>query len=134
MKLVSHLPKSGFWLYLGPVLNVLLLLLLFFLLGSNFVIQSGITVRLPESASRLTGFDRAHVVTLPSGNDTALYFNGRSVTLGELEKELSTKKGEGRRLIIHADQMAPLGGNFQQVSNLALRLGYEVAYATQPVR
>lgn len=121
-------------MYLGPVLNVLLLLLMFFLLGSNFVIQSGVTLKLPESASRLSGFDRAHVVTLPSGSDTALYFNGRPVTLEELGRELDAKKTEGRRLIIHADQMAPLGGHFQQVSNLALRLGYEVAFATQPVR
>lgn len=121
-------------MYLGPVLNVLLLLLMFFLLGSNFVIQSGVTVKLPESASRLSGFERAQVVTLPSGSDTSLYFNGRPVTLEELAQQLDEKKGDGRRLIIHADQMAPLGGRFQQVSNLALRMGYEVAFATQPVR
>ena len=134
MKLVSHLPKPGFWMYLGPVLNVLLLLLLFFLLGSNFVIQSGVAVKLPESASRLSGFERAQVVTLPSGSDTSLYFNGRPVTLEELGRQLELKKTEGRRLIIHADQAAPLGGRFQQVSNLALRMGYEVAFATQPTR
>ncbi len=134
MKLVSHLPKAGFWLYLGPVLNVLLLLLMFFLLGSSFVIQSGVTLKLPESASRLSGFDRAHVVTLPSGSEASIYFNGRPVNLAELEKELDSRKTEGRKLIIHADQMAPLGGSFQQVSNLALRLGYDVAFATQPAR
>lgn len=132
MKLVSHLPKQTFWLYLGPVLNVLLVLLIFFLLGSTFVIQSGITVKLPPSGSRLNGFERAHVITVSPAGQNPYYLDGKSVTLDELKTGLVAKKNEGRRAIIHADEMAPFG-RVQQVSNLVLALGYEVAYATQPV-
>lgn len=133
MKLESHLPKQTFWMYLSPVLNVLLILLIFFLLGSSFVIQSGVSVKLPQSASRLTGFDRAQVITVTASGDTPLYFNGRPVTLEELREGLEAKKSEGRKAIVHADGMAP-AERMQEAINVALSLGYEVAYATQPMR
>jgi biopolymer transport protein ExbD len=133
MKLESHLPKQTFWLYLGPVLNVLLVLLIFFLLGSSFVIQSGVSVTLPQSSSRLTGFDRAQVITVTASGDAPLYFNGRPVTLEGLRAGLDEKKKEGRKAIIHPDEMAPTVRT-QQAINVALSLGYEVAIATQPVR
>jgi hypothetical protein len=44
MKLESHLPKQSPWLYTVPLLNTILLLLVYFLLTSNFVVQSGISV------------------------------------------------------------------------------------------
>ncbi len=133
MKLQSHLPKQASWLYLGPVLNVLLVLLMFFLLGSSFVIQSGVAVKLPESASRLTGFDRAQVITVAAGSNNPLYFNGNPITLEQLRIELVNAKRESRRVIIHADEMTPFG-RVQQISNVALSLGCEVAYATQPTK
>ena len=133
MKLESHLPKQTFWLYLGPVLNVLLVLLIFFLLGSSFVIQSGVSVKLPESGSRLSGFDRAQIITVTASGENPFYFNGRPVNLEQLRQELEEKKRDSRRAIVHADEMAPFG-RVQQAGNVALALGYEVAYATQPVR
>lgn len=133
MKLVSHLPTQTFWLYLGPVLNVLLVLLIFFLLGSSFVIQSGVSVKLPQSPSRLSSFDRAQVITVTASGDNPIYFNGHPVTLEQLRVGLEEKKREGRKAIIHADEMAPVV-RWQQVCNVALAMGYEVAYATQPMR
>lgn len=131
MKLESRLPKQSFWLYLGPVLNVLTLLLVFFLLGSTFVIQSGVSVRLPESSSRLTGFDRARVITVAASGDQTFYFDGEPDTLEGLRNRLVKAKRESHRVIIHADSMAPFG-RVLQASNTALALGFEVAYATQP--
>ena len=133
MKLESHLPSQTFWLYLGPVLNVLLVLLIFFLLGSSFVMQSGVSVKLPQSSSRLSGFDRAQVITVTASGENPFYFNGRPVTLEQLRIELNGKKSESRKAIVHPDDMAPFG-RAQQALNVALALGYEVAYATQPTR
>ena len=48
-----------------------------------------------------------------------------------LKKRLMKAKRESRRVIIHADAMAPFG-RVLQASNTALALGFEVAYATQP--
>jgi biopolymer transport protein ExbD len=130
MKLHSYLPQQGLRLYIAPLLNGALLLLIFFLLESSVVIQSGVSVKLPESASRISGFDRAHIITV-SAMESGLYFDGRPVSTEELRKNLEKKKGEGRRVIIHADAMAPFG-RVLEVSNAALAMGYEIAYATQP--
>ncbi len=131
MKLESHLPKQSFWLYLSPTLNVLTLLLVFFLLGSTFVIQSGVRVALPESNSRLAGFDRAHVITVAMAADPAFYLDGKPETADSLKENLVKLKRESHRIIIHADLMAAYG-RVLQASNISLALGFEVAYATQP--
>lgn len=131
MKLVSHLPKPSFWLYLGPVLNVLLVLLIFLLLSSSFVVQSGVGVTLPESGSRLSSFHHARVITVTPVNQ-AVYLDGQRVTLQELREGLQDRKNESRVAIIHADEMAPHGW-VQKVANVPLSLGYRVGYATSPL-
>ena len=133
MKLESHLPKQSPWLYTVPLLNTILLLLVYFLLTSNFVVQSGIKVEHPESSSRLTGFDRAHIITVPAGLENALYFDGvRTSTAEQREKLKANREGE-RRAIIHAARQAS-HGRVIEIGNMALELGYEVAYSTVPPR
>jgi biopolymer transport protein ExbD len=131
MKLVSHLPPSGPALYVAPLLNTVLLLLIFFLLGSSFIVRSGVNVSLPESASRLSGFEDAHVVAIPAGPDARLFYDGRQVTMDELHKVLEHEPAGTRRVIIHGDQKVP-HGRVMEVSSLALNLGFEIAIATTP--
>lgn len=130
MKLVSQLPKPSFWLYLGPGLNVVLVLLIFLLLGSNFVVQSGVTVNLPQSGSRLSSFEKARVVTVTASVSQKYYLDGRPVDLVGLQGGLEEKE-ENRRVILHIDQMAPFDW-VQKAMNVALELGYEVGYVTEP--
>jgi biopolymer transport protein ExbD len=132
MKLVSHLPRQTPWLYIVPLLNVVLLLLVFFLFSSGLVIQSGVSVSLPKSSSRLTGFDRAHIITIPAGDDSPLYYDGKRVSLVELREALERDKKTDRRAIIHSDQRVP-HGRTMQIANEALALGFDVAFATTPV-
>ncbi len=129
MKLESHLPKQSPWLYTVPLLNTILLLLVYFLLTSNFVVQSGIKVETPQSSSRLTGFDRAHIITVPAGLDDSLYFDGVRTTPTELREKLKANREGERRAIIHAAKQAP-HGRVIEIGNIALELGYEVAYST----
>jgi len=131
MKLVSHLPPNGPTLYVAPLLNTVLLLLIFFLLGSSFIVRSGVNVSLPESASRLSGFEDAHVIAIPSGPDAVLYYDGRQVSLDELHQVLEREPAGTRRVIIHGDQRVP-HGRVMEVSSLALNLGFDVAHATSP--
>ncbi|MCB1277310.1 biopolymer transporter ExbD [Prosthecobacter sp.] len=131
MKLESHLPKQSPWLYTVPLLNTILLLLVYFLLTSNFVVQSGIKVETPQSSSRLTGFDRAHIITVPAGTDNALYFDGVRTTTTELREKLKASREGERRAIIHAAKQTP-HGRVIEIGNIALELGYEVAYSTVP--
>lgn len=131
MKLESNLPKQSPWLYTAPLLNTILLLLVYFLFSSGFVVQSGITVDHPQSNSRLSGFDRAHVITIAAGADSALYFDGIRTTVQELREKLKANREGERRAIIHADRQAPFG-RVIEIGNLALELGYEVAHSTVP--
>jgi biopolymer transport protein ExbD len=131
MKLVSHLPKQSPWLYITPLLNAILLLLVYFLFSSGFVIQSGITVEKPRSSSRLTGFDRAHIITIAGGQDAPMYFDGQRMTLEELRSSLEQRRDGERRILLHADRYATTG-RFTEVSSLAMGLGYEVALSTNP--
>ena len=131
MKLASHLPPSGPALYIAPLLNTVLLLLIFFFLGSSFIVQSGVSVHLPESASRLSGFEQAHIIAVPAGPDAAFFYDGRQVSLAELRQLLEQERPGAKRVIIHGDQRTPYG-RVMEVSSLALSLGFEIAHATTP--
>lgn len=131
MKLVSHLPQSGPALYIAPLLNTVLLLLIFFFLGSSFIVQSGVSVVLPDTASRLSGFEQAHIITVPAGPDATLYYDGREVTMAQLRQALENERPGSKRAIIHGDVRAPYG-RVMEVSSLALSLGFEIAHGTTP--
>lgn len=131
MKLESHLPKQSPWLYITPLLNAILLLLVYFLFSSGFVVQSGITVEKPRSSSRLTGFDRAHILTIPGGQDSPMFLDGQRVGFEELRAALESRRSGERRILLHTDRHTPTG-RFTEVSSLAMELGYEVALSTTP--
>ncbi len=131
MKLESHLPRQSPWLYVTPLLNAILLLLVCFLFSSGFVEQSGIKVEKPRSSSRLTGFDRAHIVTLAGGDGSPIYFDGKKVSWEQLRTELQQGRSGERMLLLHTDRQAP-AGRFAEVGSLAMELGYEVALSTTP--
>ena len=131
MKLVSHLPQSGPSLYIAPLLNTVLLLIVFFLLGSSFIVQSGVSVVLPQSSSFMPTAERSHMITVTAAPESKIYFDGKEVTLPGLRTALETEKQGLRRAIVQADQMAPYG-RVMEVSSVALSLGFELMHATTP--
>jgi biopolymer transport protein ExbD len=131
MKLVSHLSQAGPALYLAPIINTVLLLLVFFFLGSTFLVQSGVPVAVPSSPSRLLGFDRADIITLVPGAEGIVYFNGEQTTISELQTLLKGMEGSARRAVIYADREVTYG-RVMEVSSAAMAAGVEVALATTP--
>lgn len=131
MKLESHLPRQSPWLYIAPLLNVILLLLVVFLLNSGLIVQSGITVEKPRSSSRLSGFERARTLTLTAGTRPSTYLDGTLVQEDELRARLLKERDGERRVIIHADRHAVQGRIIEMV-NLVQELGYEAALSTTP--
>jgi biopolymer transport protein ExbD len=131
MKLASQLPSQSPWLLITPLLNAILLLLVYFLFSSGFVIQSGITVERPRSTSRLSGFDRAHLITLQAGEQGAVFLDGNLTPYAQLRQSLLHWRQGERKVLIHADRLASTG-RLTEVSNLAMELGFEVALATEP--
>tara|TARA_R110002096_G_scaffold24760_6_gene77926 strand:- start:2973 stop:3383 length:411 start_codon:yes stop_codon:yes gene_type:complete len=129
MKLESSLRDNAGFLYTAPLMDVVLLLLVFFLLGSSFVLKSGVSVTVPSSEASLPPINASHVVTILPGASPELYFNEHKVTLGELGDYLDEAGPNIRHVIIRADQMAP-HGLVMKVSNIIHRHGLEIAYAT----
>lgn len=131
MKLVSHLPRSGPSLYIAPLLNTVLLLVVFFLLGSSFIVHSGVSVVLPQSGSLVPNAEQSHLITVTAAPESRIYYDGREVTVAGLRVLMEADKGGLRRAIVEGDQMAPYG-RVMEVTSVAAALGFEVMHATTP--
>ena len=97
---------------LTPLVDVLFLLLIFFMLTSSFVQVSGVAVDLPRtSSSARAGLEKFIVtVALDGGGGYAVYFRDRPVDWDDLKEEfirVSAESAQGT-IIIRADRMIPL--------------------------
>jgi biopolymer transport protein ExbD len=109
MKLESSIRVRPDFLYLAPLLNVVLLLMVFFLLNSNLVVRSGMRVDLPVSGSSVKVSEHAHIVTITSEAQPRVLLNNEEVAVGDLAAKLAELKKESRDVIINADSHAPFG-------------------------
>ena len=88
--------------------DIVMLLLIFFLLTSQFVIQTGVKVKLPGSKTNEQTAPSQLIVTLTAGG--GIYAGKDEVTVDELPARLALMKGEGKEenLIIRADKTVPV--------------------------
>lgn len=116
----------------APLVDVVFLLLLFFVLSSPFVMQAGFGVELPSTTvPTLTTF-QALVVTVKS--DDLMFYNNQPVTIEGLQKALQSavRDGRARELIIKADRQVR-HGTIVQIMGIALKAGIStVNMATRP--
>jgi biopolymer transport protein ExbD len=84
--------------------DIVMLLLIFFLLTSQFVIQTGVKVKLPASKTNEQTAASQLIVTLTAGG--GIYAGKDEVTVDELPARLALMKGEGKEqnLVIRADK------------------------------
>ena len=92
MKLQSSIRIRPDFLYLAPLLNVVLLLMVFFPLNSSLVVRSGIRVDLPVSGSSLKQVERAHVVTITAEDSPRVLLNSQGIAIGDLPGRLAEVK------------------------------------------
>ncbi len=115
-----------------PLIDVVLLLVIFFMLSSTFVVQPGIKVRLPEAVTAERGEPRDLVLILT--REGVLYLNDHKVTVRQLAGEL-TREFRARKdayLIIRADKDVR-HGRVVAVMDLAKQAGARrLAIATEP--
>jgi len=114
------------------LIDVVLLMLIFFMLTTSFVATPGLQVKLPKASSDIVkSHDRLEVHITKEGQ---LYLNNHRMNMRELKSTLESKAKESREsvLIIHADEMAR-HGMVVKVMDLAKRVGLEnMAIATRP--
>ena len=109
MKLVSTLSDRAGMLYTAPLMDVILLLIIFFLFGSNLVLKSGVEVRLPSSNSVIPSAEDAHIVTLIPTEKTEFYFNDERVDLEKMEEKLADALKRSEEVVILSDEAADYG-------------------------
>lgn len=88
--------------------DIVMLLLIFFLLTSQFVIQTGVKVKLPGSKTNEQSEPSRLIVTLTQGG--AVYAGKDEVSIDLLPTKLSEMKGniQDDNLIIRADKTVPI--------------------------
>ncbi len=117
-------------LYTAPLMDVMGLLIIFFLLGSNLVLKSGVEVRLPSSSSSLPAAEDAHLITLTPGGTGEFYFNDERVDLGSLDERLVEARKRSNQIVILGDEAVPYGV-VMGIARLVLDAGFEVSFATK---
>ena len=90
-----------------PLINVLFLLLIFFMFSSQLVTQSGIRVKLPRAVtSEVVRYENIEIIL--SGGDI-VYFNGKVITIPQLEMLVKQAASRHQSVLIKADKDVSLG-------------------------
>ena len=96
-------------LNIAPLVDVVFLLLIFFMLSSHFVTQPGIKITLPTAITAKLHPEEDIVISITKDNN--LYLNEEEVTLDNLLDRLRIKVGAAKKktVIIKADEKIDLG-------------------------
>ena len=96
-------------LNIAPLIDVVFLLLIFFMLSSHFVTQLGIKITLPSAVTARLHPEEDIIISITEDNN--LYLNEKLVTLENLLEQLRIEiiKTEKKTVIIKADEKIDLG-------------------------
>ncbi|HSZ24488.1 MAG TPA: biopolymer transporter ExbD [Cytophagaceae bacterium] len=114
---------------LASMTDLIFLLLIFFLLTSNFVTPSGMPVNLPKSSA--SAVEKMNIsVTITA--DLKYYINNTQTTLEALESQLRQEMGADNNLVVlNVDESVPVK-YFVKVAAIANKLGAKVSISTKP--
>lgn len=128
----SRRRRVGASLSITPLIDVVLLLLIFFMISTTFVVQPGIPIQLPEAASAAGQLQKEWVVAVTAQGE--VYLNEVRVTLRTLARQLQAAVGRGEVevLVVKADKAA-LHGRVVEVMDAAKLAGVKrLAIASTP--
>ena len=92
---------------IAPLIDVIFLLLIFFMLTSSFIFQPGIKINLPKAVTSEV-IQRKNLIILIR-DDNTLYINERLIDDDELLSRLKIAANESKPILIKADRKASLG-------------------------
>ena len=90
-----------------PLIDVMFLLLIFFMLTSSFIFQPGIKINLPKALTSEV-IHRENLIIVVTGEDS-LYIKDRLIDGEELASRLEIARKETMPILIKADRKASLG-------------------------
>ncbi|MFC1514433.1 ExbD/TolR family protein [Candidatus Omnitrophota bacterium] len=91
----------------APLIDVVFILIIFFMLTSTFMVQPGIRVDLPRTVTHQALQVRRVSITVSS--EDVVYVNGEVVTDDELDRFLVEHKENIKSVFIKADKSASMG-------------------------
>lgn len=102
--------------------DIVLLLLIFFLLSSTYILQPGIKVELPEAQVVETVERKILTITIPLSG--GVYLNDEPVSIGELPARLQQELAESadKDIILRADEEIPFR-RAVEIMDIARRVG-----------
>jgi biopolymer transport protein ExbD len=134
MKLTRTKDYHFGWLGVVSMIDIVFLLIFFVLLSSNFILQPGIAVSLPQSRFSLGPQVNPQIISITGGAVPAIFFRDQKVPLDQLGPLLEVAKNDGRPVIIKADRATPYE-LVVAVTNAALERGItSVSLATAPTK
>ncbi len=132
MKLESSIHSRPGMGYIAPLLDVVMLLLIFFLLSSQFIQRSGFEVDPPFSRPTREALVDADMITIPTGTVAEALLNDTPVPIEDLLKRLEGRAKLSRHVVIRADKATP-HGRIVNIINIASDAGFtHIAVATSP--
>jgi len=100
--------KRRVTLDISPLLDVVFLLLIFFLVTTTFLPDAGMDLELPESTTATQSEMAPTVVSV--GEDGAISLDGESVSVDELERAIAAlPEGERGKITVRADSRVDYG-------------------------
>jgi len=94
---------------IAPLIDIVLLLLIFFMLTSNFIMQPGIKITLPKAKTSKPQEEENIIVFITE--DNKIFLNDREINIDELKVALEEKikTAEKKIVILKADEKINLG-------------------------
>lgn len=130
-KSVTH-QKLTVTLNMTPLIDCVLQLLIFFMLSSSFVLQTGIRVDLPKARAPKLQDEQDIVITVTRNNE--IFLNDEKMTSGQLPIALLEKltKSQRKVVLIKPDKRVETG-KLVEVMGIAKSVGVEsIGIATEP--
>jgi len=94
---------------IAPLIDIVLLLLVFFMLTANFIMQPGIKITLPKAKASKPQEEENIIVFITEGNE--IYLNDRKISIKELKDALEEKleTTQKKTVVLKADEKINLG-------------------------
>jgi biopolymer transport protein ExbD len=129
------LPERPGFLHVLPVVDLFLLLVLFFMVGPSLILQSGLKVELPPSKFQMERFQDTLVVSLGPGQPPSNIHYGRlPVTFDKLASLLDEKLADGSGakavVLLQSDVETPVRLE-REVAEMILGKGFRLALVGQ---
>ncbi|NOJ06127.1 biopolymer transporter ExbD [Vibrio splendidus] len=117
---------------LTPLIDVVFILLIFFILSANFQKESTIEVDRP-SASSSTLKSESKILTVSVDRDQNIWFNGQNINLSQLQLQVKAQLTNSQTInaIVNADRSLDTGTLISIIDTLRLSGITNVAIATQ---